>query len=634
MKIMNLKYKRKNLVIFFFLAAVIFGIYHNSLHAPFVLDDMSKIVSNPDIRHIENIPSRLMYSYSEYKTDARNDPFRPITYLTYTINYHYGKLNPFVYRIFDVVIHVLNTFLIFVFVKKIFSKTDIPNKHAIAFISSVLFAVHPVNVNTVPYIFGRSGQLMAFFYLLGALVFIKSTEKFSFYPLVLLLYILSIFSKPDGITFPAVILSFDFFFMSDLKLKNVWNRKKHHIPLWCVAVIYILFRYFYLGEIGDYEGGVMRWERFEYMAIQPYVMFRYIMFLMYPAGISFEHHIEPLRGVLDIRLIFSVFSFSVAAFLIVLLLKKANPWKDSKKIVMFSVLFFLITVSPTSSFFPTTCPLAERYIYMPAIGFYVLMAFSIISFFKSRWFESLSFYVKRMFYGFVILYFFILVSGTYLRNDFYNDPIVLWEDVIERYPLHVRAGNNLGVIYKRKGDYLMALKKFYNVIRSDKGVSVARTYMNIGQVYYKYYGDSEKAKKYYMKAKSLAPGFAVVYNRLADIYRQREDYEKALEYNNRALKRDHLNTEAYNSIGIVYSIKEEYEKALKYYKRAAEINPSSLGVLNNTALAYMKLGEYEKAIEILERSLVLTKGHGKGDYTKNLMKLVKEKINEDSGNSR
>jgi len=75
------------------LVLITFGVYYPSLNAPFIFDDIPKIANNPDIKSLSNIPEKLLYPYSKQnKTFDRNDPSRPIVYLTYTLNYYFNQL--------------------------------------------------------------------------------------------------------------------------------------------------------------------------------------------------------------------------------------------------------------------------------------------------------------------------------------------------------------------------------------------------------------------------------------------------------------------------------------------------------------------------------------------------------------
>ena len=389
-------------------------VYHNSLKAPFIFDDMAKIVNNPDIQQLSNLKTKLIYKYSENnKVFERNDPSRPLVYLTFTLNYYFGKLNPFGYHLFNLIIHIFNAILVFFLAKKIISgiyekgSTPLENVNnkiggkpcgasggskspfcnnvrelysltgltLFPFLVSLLFAIHPINTNTVTYIFSRSDLLATFFYISSVLLFIKATDKNlpilkSFNPLYILsliCFILAIFSKQIAVTLPAIILIYDYIFLNEYKVSKVIEKKNYHIPYWLLFIGYLAFRYFYLGGIGDIEAE-STWNRYSYLIIQPYIILRYLKMLLIPTGLSIDHIINPVK-LYELKTIIS-FIFIIVVFLssYIVYRKKTNI----SKLILFSILWFFIILSPTSSIFPTTSPLVENRLYLSGIGFFII----------------------------------------------------------------------------------------------------------------------------------------------------------------------------------------------------------------------------------------------------------------------
>ena len=102
-------------------------VYYNSLHAPFIFDDMHKIVENPDIKQLKYIKTRLIYPYNkEYHNFKRNDPSRPLTFLTFTLNYHFCKLNTFGYTFPDLVISRTVNFVFLIIIYVVVKTPNIP----------------------------------------------------------------------------------------------------------------------------------------------------------------------------------------------------------------------------------------------------------------------------------------------------------------------------------------------------------------------------------------------------------------------------------------------------------------------------------------------------------------------------
>ena len=96
----------------------IFILYSNSLRAPFIFDDYPSIVENPDIKSIHNLGKRLIYPSPTFAIN-RNQPTRPLTYLTFALNYYLGQLDPFGYHLWNVILHILVVIVIFFLTRKI-----------------------------------------------------------------------------------------------------------------------------------------------------------------------------------------------------------------------------------------------------------------------------------------------------------------------------------------------------------------------------------------------------------------------------------------------------------------------------------------------------------------------------------
>ena len=217
------------------LGVITFGVYYNSLNAPFIFDDIDKIVENSDIRSLNNIKTKLIYPYDkENKKVNRNDPSRPLTYLTFTLNYHFGQLNTFGYHLVNVLLHIFNTILIFFLTREILSYSYKKHQLIVPFIVAVYFGIHPINIDSVTYIFARAGVLATFFYIASLICFIKASQgkkNFYFFPVSLLCFILSLASKQIAVTLPATILFVDYIFLSNFKISKIVERRYYHVIL-------------------------------------------------------------------------------------------------------------------------------------------------------------------------------------------------------------------------------------------------------------------------------------------------------------------------------------------------------------------------------------------------------------------
>ena len=582
-------------------------VYHNSLKAPFIFDDMAKIVNNPDIQQLSNLKTKLIYKYSENnKVFERNDPSRPLVYLTFTLNYYFGKLNPFGYHLFNLIIHIFNAILVFFLAKKIISgiyekgSTPLENVNnkvggkpcgasggskspfcnnvrelysltgltLFPFLVSLLFAIHPINTNTVTYIFSRSDLLATFFYISSLLLFIKATDKNlsifksfnSLYILSLICFILAIFSKQIAVTLPAIILIYDYIFLNEYKVSKVIEKKNYHIPYWLLFIGYLAFRYFYLGGIGDIEAE-STWNRYSYLIIQPYIILRYLKMLLIPTGLSIDHIINPVK-LYELKTIIS-FIFIIVVFLssYIVYRKKTNI----SKLILFSILWFFIILSPTSSIFPTTSPLVENRLYLSGIGFFIIFVIIYFTIFKSSKFSNFAIFP-------ICIYILLLGYGTMKRNHLFQNPILLWQDVIIKYPNSEDARNNLGILLFNLKRYEEAEKEYKEAIKINPNNS--ESHYNLGVLLYsqKRY---EEAEREYKESIKINPTHSEAHNNYGALLFGLCKYGEAENEFKYAISINPYYIEAHNNLGSIYLVKKEYDKALNEFEVVYKLLPNN-----------------------------------------------------------
>ncbi|MZH01959.1 MAG: tetratricopeptide repeat protein, partial [Nitrospinae bacterium] len=225
--------------IFVAISAIIFLVYANGLNTPFQSDDE---------RHIQHSPTIKTPSYFANSHNIRN---RHITGLSFALNYQWGQENPFGYHLFNILIHICSTFLVFFIARLTIENGTSWGKAAakqIALITTLLFGLHPIQTETVTYISGRPGGLAGLFYFLSLLLFILASLKdckvprfnpyllsLASFSIAVLGYALSIMNQtynsvppPNeimGILPLMIILSYLFFILASLKDFKVLCRR-------------------------------------------------------------------------------------------------------------------------------------------------------------------------------------------------------------------------------------------------------------------------------------------------------------------------------------------------------------------------------------------------------------------------
>ncbi|NLB34808.1 MAG: hypothetical protein GX817_03195 [Elusimicrobia bacterium] len=413
--------------------------------------------------------------------------------------------------------------------------------------AGLLYALHPAMTNTVSYVFARSGQLSALFLFLSFFLFLKSDNQKNkglvFYLFSLLSFILALFSKQSAASFPALILLYLLLANSTTNLKR---SLKKSFPYFCVLGLWLLIRYISFGAIGDIEGTGMLWNRIDYILIQPLVYLNYLWLIIFPAGISFEHSLLPLNGLGDP--LFFIPLIYIAGMIICFIIFLRNLSVQDRKILLFSLGFFILFILPTSSVFPTTAPLEEKRLYFSSAGFFIAAGWALQRFVSGDFYKNFS--VKPILRFLFLTYFIFLGLSTMGRNEYFREPEMVWKDVICKYPGHSRAHNNLGSLYLNRGNSLMAAQSLFSALATDSESPAAHA--NLGILYERYLNDLPSAEKCYQKAVELdrMPVFPLI--RLGNMYFANGDDRSALNYYDMALKYDAFSDEAYIYKGYLY----------------------------------------------------------------------------------
>ena len=189
-----------------------------------------------------------------------------------------------------------------------------------------------------------------------------------------------------------------------------------------------------------------KWTNYSYFITQPYVILRYIKLLLVPVGLCIDHFIEPAKTILALRVLAPIL---IIISIFILLYKAWKNKTEENKIILFSTLWFFITLSPTSSFIPIADAMAERRVYLPGVGFYLIIMIIYFKLFKIDIEGRLTLHSKRLLMLIIMSYIMILGYGTIKRNELYQRPILLWQDATSLYPKSARAHNNYGSFISR-----------------------------------------------------------------------------------------------------------------------------------------------------------------------------------------
>ncbi len=642
--------------------------YSNTLSSPFQFDDFSNIKENQLIQDLDNFTSSLKgYSYNTR---------RFVGYFTFALNYHFGGLDVAGYHIVNLLIHIFNAILIYLFVILTFRTPFFNNPptppplikggYILALFSALLFVSHPVQTQAVTYIVQRFTSLAALFYLLSIVTYIKGRllsqsaesgaqgvtgkEKkhlalpLTFYFLSLLSAVCAMKTKEIAFTLPMTVILYEFsFFRTPLRKKLLFL-----LPILLTLVIIPLSIMNIDKPIGDILSDVSERTRLQtniprgdYIMTQMRVITTYIRLIFFPVNQNLDYDYPIYRSFLIPSVLLS-FLFLLSILVVGLYLfyasrirakGRAHSAEDKSRE---SRLLSLSHLSP------------ENYSLLPyyrLIGFGIFWFFITLSvessvipivdvifehrvylpsvgafiaittsvFLITRRLKSRWHAIDRTVISLLAIIVMVLAGTTYARNVVWQDEMSLWEDVVRKSPGKSRGYNDLGYIHLGKGSIERAIEHFQTAIKLNPLYNDA--YNNLGVSYYSK-GLTDMAIALFRKALELNPEFPDAHNNIGLVLRSQGDIDLAIEHFMTALKLKPGYPEAIINLGAAYVTNGVSDKAIALFRKALALNPEFPEAHNNLGLVLRSQGDIDLAIKHFMTALKL-----KPDYPEAIINL-------------
>jgi hypothetical protein len=366
--------RRFNLAVFGLIAVLVLIAYSNTFTSSFHFDDNPAIADNATLKWatLDNI-STIVFGA------------RPVVYLSLMLNYQLNGLNVTGYHIFNIGLHIANSFLVYLFILRTLTLPALKARYVeragwMALFGALLFAVHPIQTETVTYIISRSELLATFFYLGAILLFISGaqTGRWRYYAMAFCSAVLAMGSKEWAVTLPAVILLYDYLFLARGKIKTALSRWGAYISL--VLSCWVVLRNLSLFSAENSTVGfniIQHSSSGEALTARTYLLtsfnvtWTYIRLLFLPIKQNIDYDYPIAQALLGFPTLLSfVGHVAVVGGAFWLFLKKR--WA----LVPFGAAWFYITLSPVQSFVPLTDVIFEHRVYLPSVGFF--LAFVIL----------------------------------------------------------------------------------------------------------------------------------------------------------------------------------------------------------------------------------------------------------------
>ncbi|MDD5465433.1 MAG: tetratricopeptide repeat protein [Candidatus Omnitrophica bacterium] len=629
--------------VFILITAVCFLAYFNSLSNPFIWDDQALVVKNTLIRSARNLP--LSFTNDLYFGVASGSNFyRPLQTISYIFDYHFWQLNPFGYHLTNVILQAAVSFLVFLLVFKLLANL------AVSIAAASMFAASPLHTEAVTYISGRAEMLVGFFVILALLFFIRSQETFRrrslFYIFSVFSFFVALLSKEVAIVFPFIICGYAFYFLRG-RLKEKYYFVKNIAPFFLISISYLLLRlsFFKFATLRPPALANVAW--FVRLSVLPKVILTYFKLLILPVNLHMNH--ELLRPTSIAGILIAVFFLGVILFTCWRYLK----YRPENKVAAFMLFWALVFFIPQSGIFPINAFVAEHFIYLSSISFFMLLACILHKTLRRELFILSA--------GLFCAFYILLTAG---RNFEWKNPVVFYKNIIKYSPASFQAHNNLGLEYEYRGKFDQARLEYKRALEIKPDLIEARA--NLANLYFKLkLYDQAKAEYELLEKSPLGAKAGDVQNNLGNIYEATGNLDGAIVKYNQALKLDHslkfthfnlariyfakgdINFAAvqiaeslgkvagktdlardkaiadffksagwldnaaqfYNNLGIYFAQNNHWDASVSAFNCALDLDPKSSDYYYNLGLAYLKKGEKARVKSTLKQALKINPNH-------------------------
>lgn len=464
--------------------------YMNALNTPFIMDDIWAIQDNQNLGDTSVIFERPLGF------------MRPLMiFISYTLGGH----DPFFFHIFNVMFHFGTSVLLFFTIKQLLSE-----KYAWA--ASVLFAVHPILSEVVIWISALPSAQYSFFLMASLFSYIKNEKsgKRYWYYLSLLFCVLSVLSAEQAVALPLVIALLEISFFS---LRTHWRRV---VPYFIIAGGIAGFSLLNIGaRIDSFQTNYYTKREFYNPLVHiPYSITSYLQLILFPKDLTI-YHAEVAISWFMLALRWVGFIAFIAC--LIFAYRKSKP-------VFFWLSFFVVVLSPTLLPLNIVWMVAERYVYLAAMGIIVAVSYILVKIAEQKKYRSIVYTV-------IVVIAALLLMRTMARAMDWQSHDDFWVATVKTSPYSPNARNNMGYIYST-------------------------------------WGEQENAVAEYKAAVRLKPNYGDAYHNMALSYEKLNQYDNAFESYTQAIKYNPRLWQSHINIALIYNRAGKKDAAVDHVKKA------------------------------------------------------------------
>ncbi len=517
--------------------------------------------------------------------------YHPVTWLSHMLDSQMYGLNPGMHHLTNVLIHVLNTALLF------FLLSSATGSLWASFLAASFFGLHPINVDSVAWLAERKNVLSTTFWMLGILAYIRYAKYRSFmrYLPVPACFALGLLAKPSIVALPGVLILMDFW-----PLKRIWFDGK------------------FTGNMREFASGIKAKESLGLIAAEKIPLVVLSILSVYVSRLSLQHitvptsvvpmtlrlenavvscvkYLEKMLLPIDLTFFYPypdyipVWKVAGAAAIILAITFFSLKELSRRPYILFGWLWYLGTIFPVLGIMQggQWPEIAERWSYIPLIGIYIAFSWGAVEIVG----HLRGIAGRKTAIAAILIVMFILSGITWNQIRYWKDDYALYTHGIKVNPENFVAQNNLG-------NALLAMNRI------------------------------DEAVIHYTKAIDISPDFPEPNYNLGVLYLRQKNPDKALGFLKRSIRLNPRDSDAYLSLGMLYLEKGSADEAVSNFLDSQRLSPDNPEVCFNLGMAYYRKGDLDTAIGYFSQTVKIDPQYAEAHYNLGVIHINEMKIQE------
>lgn len=483
--------------------------------------------------------------------------WHPITWLSHMLDCQLFGLNPGMHHFTGLLIHLINCVLLLVLLNRISGELWK------SFFVSVLFAIHPLHVESVAWVSERKDVLSAMFWFLTIFAYFfytQSNKSLWRYILSIFFFLMGVMTKPMIITLPFVLILIDYWPLNrfhSISLKNEFGNNVNliieKIPYlvisFIVGIVTIIAQKNAVAILDDISFS-MRFSN----AIVSYC--KYLLNFIWPINLSVFYP-YPV----------TISTWSIVCSVVIVISISLFACSKAVKCPYFFVgwFWYLGTLVPVIGIVQVGLQSrADRYTYIPLIGIFIVAVWGLSFLWEKYQFSKLSLLLLAQ------LSIALLAMCSYWQASYWKNSFTLFDHAAKVTKDNYVAYNNLGAHF---------------------GIS------------------DDESIGYFLKSIEIKSDYVMAYNNLSKAYFLDSKITKSIEFSEKALEVNPENPVAHYYLGLAFSRQENFLEAIKHFQIAIDTDESFIEAYINLGVTLAKMGRYDQAIRYFELALAKEPGN-------------------------